>query len=217
MIRRTVLIALALLLPLHAKAQFSPQKEKILLQQLNTYANTIFSLASESFARHESKNETWLLLVHQSTNADTLVKYKQGNITVASLPATAITLQGAQLYATRYNFLTLQKADQLALSGQYTNALEIYRVAEQFAQGLEHSDNLKRRIAAIEKLLKNQDAPKNLKTIQSLLITNAPSTFDLLETKPALTTTNLLSIDFPGRYKEEPADEEEKDQKTPTN
>jgi hypothetical protein len=62
--------------------------------------------------------------------------------------------------------------------------------------------------------LKNEDTQKNLKAIKAMLTNHANSTFELLETKEATITTNLLTIEIPGQQLEQPDEDEADKNKT---
>src|SRR4051794_37433964 len=94
------IIIVAIHLCLVSTAQpVSPDRDRVLFEQLNSYGNTLYSLAGERFTFHESKNETWVLNVHQSSDPNSLIKFRQGNLIVVSIPVTEIGRHGARLYA----------------------------------------------------------------------------------------------------------------------
>ena len=101
---------------------------------------------------------------------------------------------GGELYLAHYNALTLQKADELALAGNYGQAEEIYNLMNfHNAYGISN-ELIIPRIRAAKALVEGKEVEESLQVIRELRETHGSSIFEEIEPSIAVISTNFFEL-----------------------
>jgi hypothetical protein len=187
-----------------SKSDLQDSKDKAYVSRLiagmNADEAALYFLAVERFHVHESRGEIWVLRVHEGLpfEEDSLQKYSNGKFVVASLPTEDnVESAGIRLYAAQYNALTVEKADTLALDGSLQQALKIYNLVRRFDNCMVGVDNaVGPRIDLIKQILNGGDKQALREKLAKMRQNFAPSVFEFVETKSAISVTNLMSLNL---------------------
>lgn len=156
----------------------------------------LVELATERYAAHSNRNETWFFTVHDGSSVR---KYRDTNYVLVSLPALdpedRIAMRG---YATSYNAHNVAAADNKVKEGNYAEARKMYQILLRFEcpdmDGLLRPA-IEKRLVYLEKLQKGENTEDNRKEFLKLSVEYA-SLLNLsdIENAVPMVVTNLLEV-----------------------
>ena len=179
-----------------ARSQTAPSGiENRLTDMVNSQAAVIYGLAKERFQAHQARGETWVMRVHLGVSPETSKKYTDGKYVILSFPVLAHEYEGAHLYVSHYNALTIRKADLSAFAGKYEEALTLYRLMQKYSNETnELKTNLAARIECVNNIISGHDKARWLKKIEELSVNYGRSAFEAIESTLVIRTQDLFNL-----------------------
>jgi hypothetical protein len=179
-----------------AKPRMGPVDSKLVLRSGGEYASALFFLAGDKFIENKKHGERWIFTAHEWLDEEKVKRYSDGEFIVVSIPNILPVADGLCRYISAYNTWDLHEADVDAAKGNYVRARKWYNLLLHFDACGVFEDELKLRLALLDKIDKEQNREAAKAEIQKLANSNeVPSiVFSGINTEPVEKVPNLLGI-----------------------